>query len=49
MADATLKDVMEYFGKGANGIKGFQAEWSALTDADKADLKVGIGNGSFTY
>lgn len=45
----SIKDVMEYFGKGDGGLKGFQAEWKALTDKDKEQLKQGIGDGTLTY
>lgn len=27
----------------------FRAEWSKLTDADKAQLKAGVENGTLTY
>jgi hypothetical protein len=46
MADATLKNVMAYFGI-PTGI--FSREWKELTDADKQQIKAGIGNGTETY
>jgi hypothetical protein len=46
---ASLKDVMDFFGKNGGTLKDFRAEWEALTDQDKNDLKEGIGNGSLNY
>lgn len=40
MAEATLKAVIDYFR---------QDEWTALPDTDKAQLRAGIGDGTFTY
>lgn len=47
MADATLKQVKDFFGE-ENTAK-FAAEWRQLSEQDKADLRAGIGNGTFTY
>jgi hypothetical protein len=52
MPDATIKQVSEFFKTGdpsRDALKAFSAEWKALSDQDKADLKAGIGNGTFTY
>lgn len=46
MADATLKDVMAFFDMTAEEVR---REWKLLTDADKADIKRGIGDGTLTY
>lgn len=46
MPDATLKEVRDYFEMPSQG---FASEWKALSETDKADLKVGIGNGTLTY
>lgn len=46
MADATLKEIREYFGM---SMADFRAEWVPLPDKDKAELKAGIGNGSLSY
>lgn len=46
MADATLKEVREYFGM---TTPEFRAEWVPLPDSDKAELKAGIGNGTLSY
>ena len=44
---ATVKEVKDFFGE--KSIAKFTAEWKALTDQDRIDLKNGIGNGTFTY
>lgn len=50
MADATMKDVMDFFGrKAGQNLKGFTDEWKALTDTDKAQIRKGLGDGSRTY
>jgi hypothetical protein len=46
MPDATLKETMAYFGI---SIGQFGKEWKELTDEDKAQIKAGIGDGTFTY
>lgn len=35
--------------KKAYGIAAFRKDWEALSESDKNDIKVGIGNGTFTY
>ena len=30
-------------------IREFSADWKALSEKDKADLRIGISNGTFTY
>jgi hypothetical protein len=43
---ATLKEISDFFGfSGAQ----FRAELSKLTDADKMQLKTGIGDGTLNY
>lgn len=52
MADANLAEVYNYFAdtyKGRGGMKQFREDWNELTDNDKADLKKGIGDGTFNY
>jgi hypothetical protein len=52
MGDATMLDVFNYMSDNkTNGYKlaSFKADWSKLTDQDKADLKAGIGDGTLTY
>lgn len=49
MADATLKQVADYFRKDGEPLSKFGDEWKQLSDADKADLKQGIGDGTLTY
>lgn len=46
MADASIKEVMAYFGI---PIATFSKEWKELSDSDKADLRRGIGDGTLTY
>lgn len=49
---ATMVDVYNYFSdnrKNDYKLATFRTEWSELTDQDKSDLRMGIGNGSFTY
>lgn len=43
---ATLKEVRDFFGMDG---KTMVAEWRKLTDADKADLRRGVGDGTLTY
>lgn len=49
MADANLKQVRDYFKQEGENLTDFGKEWRDLSDKDKTDLKVGIGNGSLTY
>lgn len=49
MADATLKDVMDYFKVEGDTLKSLRDEWVALSDEDKRQIRAGIGNGSYTY
>jgi len=43
---AGMAEICKFFGM---KLPQFRAEWSKLSDQDKADLKKGIGNGSLTY
>jgi hypothetical protein len=48
---ATLNDVHKFF-KGADAsytLKAFRDDWANLSDETKNQLKVGIGNGTYTY
>ena len=49
MAQATLKEIADFFRLPGESLTKFGTEWKALTDEDKADLKQGIGNGTLTY
>ena len=49
MADATLKDVRDYFKRDGEALTDFGKEWKELSDKDKDDLKRGLGDGSLTY
>lgn len=44
--EITLKDIMAFFGMTSQQMT---REWKQLTDADKADIKAGLSNGSLTY
>jgi hypothetical protein len=49
--NVTLRDIHLFF-KGDDAsftLKAFREQWEALTDSDKAQIKVGMGDGSFTY
>lgn len=47
MADATLAQVSAFFGYGNLAL--FRKEWTELDAGSKAQIKIGIGNGSYTY
>lgn len=47
MADATLKQVAEFFGYAQ--LSKFRDDWNNLSDTDRAQIKAGIGDGSLTY
>ena len=46
MPEITLKDIMAYFGMSPSEMT---REWKQLTDQDKAQIKAGLSDGSFTY
>jgi len=41
--------VADYFRKSGETLKGFTEEWKALSDADKDEIRLGLGNGTLTY
>lgn len=43
---ATIAEVCKFFG---GSLAKIRAEWNNLTDKDKLQLRVGIGNGTLTY
>ena len=50
MADATLKQVLEFFGKKeGQSLSEFTAEWKGLDPTSQAQIRAGIGEGSLTY
>jgi hypothetical protein len=52
MAEANMLDVFHYFSENKTNdyrLANFKADWSKLTDQDKADLKQGIGDRTFNY
>lgn len=48
-AQATLKQVADYFRLPGQTLKAFTEEWKALDEASKEQLKNGLGNGTMTY
>lgn len=49
MQQATVKQVMETLRVDGETLKSFTDGWKALPEADKLQLKVGIGDGTMTY
>lgn len=50
MSQATIKQVSDFFGKlPGQTLKDFSAEWSALSEVEKAQIREGLGNGTLTY
>jgi len=55
MVEYTIKQIMAFFNDGlsADDIRNkptrFASEWKALSDQDKAEIKAGLSNGTFTY
>lgn len=46
MPDATLKQVIDYFGI---SMTQFAKEWKQLSEEERQQIKAGIGDKSFTY
>lgn len=46
---ATLKQISEYFRLPGQTLKEFTADWQKLSDEEKDQLKLGLGNGTLTY
>lgn len=46
MPPATMVEIQKFFGI---PLALFRKEWSELAEADKEQLRQGIGNGSLTY
>lgn len=57
MSEATIKQVADYFkiGDGTvstdprNSLTSFSREWKQLSDEEKAQIRGGIGDRTFTY
>lgn len=49
MAAATIKAVSDFLRKEGETLKEFTAQWNTLSDAEKAQIREGIGNGTYTY
>lgn len=47
MAEATIKQVMEFFGY--TSTSSFMAEWKALDTKSKDQLRAGVGDKSLNY
>lgn len=43
----TMLEIKNWFGY--KTIKDFRADWEALTDQDKAQIKAGLSDGTFNY
>lgn len=48
-AQATLKQVADYFRLPGETLKAFTEEWKRLSDTEKEQLKGGLGNGTLSY
>lgn len=42
-----LNEIRQFFG--ITNVALFRKEWSELSDKDKAEIKEGLSNGSYTY
>ena len=49
MPEATLKQVAEFFRLPGESLTDFAKQWKELPEADKDQIKGGIGDGSLTY
>lgn len=47
MGNSTLNDIRKFFG--IDNIAQFRKEWNDLSDKDKAELKSGIQDDTYTY
>ena len=47
MAEATLTDVKNFFGYST--LSDFSKDWKEVPDADRKQIRDGIGDGSLTY
>ena len=43
----TIKDMKEFFGY--TKLADFSADWKQLTDKDKAEIRQGLADGTYTY
>lgn len=46
---ATLKQTADFLRQPGETLKSFTTEWGKMSDADKLDIRKGIGDGTFTY
>lgn len=47
MAEASLKDIKDFFGY--ETLPAFAADWKQLPEADRAQIRGGITDGTLTY
>jgi hypothetical protein len=47
---SSLLEIKRYFGyEGKDGMAKFRQDWSRLSEADKADIRKGMEDGTLTY
>jgi hypothetical protein len=46
---APMAEVNKMFRRTGQTLAAFVAEWKALSDQDKTEIRQGIGNGTMTY
>lgn len=49
MAEGSIKAVAEFFRQPGETLADFSKQWKQLSEADKAQLRTGIGDGSLNY
>jgi hypothetical protein len=47
MPEANLKQIKEFFGYVS--LSAFSADWKQMSETDRAQIRDGIGDGTFTY
>lgn len=47
MATVTIKEIKEYFGYAK--LTDFSKDWKLMSDQDKAQIKAGLENETYTY
>ena len=46
---ASIKQVADFFRMDGESLTEFSAQWKRMSDADKEQIKAGVGDGSLTY
>lgn len=49
MAAASLKETADYLRFPGETLSQFSTEWKRLSEAERAEIREGIGNGTLTY